>query len=456
MASPVRRVVFAPAAPRRWPFTIAHARFLFAANAALIAVIWLRHFDFEAATTPAAILTGAGELTALLGTYLVLIGLLFAARAPFLDQLFGDRAAHHHKTIGCWAIALIAAHVVCSVAGYTLTDGLSVGEELLTIVLTYPYMLAGLAGFAMFLAVGASSIRFVRSRLSYETWTGLHMYAYLAVLLAFGHQLAVGADFANHPLSRLYWVGLYIFVFGVVIVFRIAAPLRLLARHRFRIAQVVHETSDVVSIYIEGRHLDRLRVQAGQYFRIRLLVRNEWWRSHPFSISAAPDGRSLRFTVKSLGDFSERLQSLEPGPRVMLEGPYGALTGDRRTRRRVALIGGGIGVTPIRALFEEFAGDVDVRLIYRASRVEDVAFSSELDEIARKRDARVTYLVGKRGSASMPADPLSASALSRLVPDILSRDVFVCGPTPMMDTVERSLRELGVPQRHVHTERFAA
>jgi hypothetical protein len=70
----------------------------------------------------------------------VLIGLLFAARAPFLDQLFGDRAAHHHKTIGCWAIALIAAHVVCSVAGYTLTDGISVGEELLTIVLTYPYM----------------------------------------------------------------------------------------------------------------------------------------------------------------------------------------------------------------------------------------------------------------------------------------------------------------------------
>ena len=71
MASPGRRDVLAPAAPRRWPFTIANARFLFAANAALIAVIWLRHFDFEAATTPAAILTGAGELTALLGTYLV-------------------------------------------------------------------------------------------------------------------------------------------------------------------------------------------------------------------------------------------------------------------------------------------------------------------------------------------------------------------------------------------------
>ena len=56
----------------------------------------------------------------------------------------------------------------------------------------------------------------------------------------------------------------------------------------------------------------------------------------------------------------------------------------------------------------------------------------------------------------MPVDPLSAASLARLVPDIESRDVFVCGPTPMMDTVERSLRELGVPPGHVHTERFAA
>jgi predicted ferric reductase len=446
----------APPAPRRWPINAALARLLFVANAAFIFVIWLRHFDFDTATTPAGALIGAGQLAALLGTYLVLVGLLFVARTPFLDQIYGDRAAGHHKTIGCWAIVLISTHIVCSVAGYALTDGIPVGDELSTVVLTYPYMLAAAVGFGMFLMIGVSSIRFVRARLSYETWTGLHMYAYLAVILAFGHQLAVGADFANHPLSRLYWVGLFAAVVSLVVAFRIAAPILMLVRHRFRIARAVVETSDVVSIYLEGRHLDRLRVRAGQYFRIRLLVRNELWRSHPFSISAAPDGDTLRFTVKALGDFSERLQALGPGPRVMLDGPYGALTADRRTQRGVALIGAGIGVTPIRALFEEFAGSVDVNLIYRASQIEDVAFSSELDDIARQRSARVTYLVGRRGSAAMLADPLSASSLRRLVPDIVSRDVFVCGPTRMIDTVEKSLHELGVPRCHVHTERFAA
>jgi ferredoxin-NADP reductase len=257
-------------------------------------------------------------------------------------------------------------------------------------------------------------------------------------------------------MAQLYWVGLYAVVVGAILVFRIAAPFALLARHRFRVDRVVLETADVVSIYVSGRHLDSLHVRPGQYFRIRLLVRNEWWRSHPFSISAAPDGEKLRFTVKALGDYSGRLLSLRPGPRVMLEGPYGSLTAARRTQRNVALIGGGIGVTPIRALFEEFAGHVDVSVLYRASRVEDVAFSTEFDQLARRPAARITYLLGRRGSPAMPTDPLSPSSIRRLLPDIHSRDIFVCGPVPMMETVRQSLSELGVSAGRIHSERYAA
>jgi ferredoxin-NADP reductase len=227
-------------------------------------------------------------------------------------------------------------------------------------------------------------------------------------------------------------------------------------RHRFRVDRVVVETSDVVSIYIAGRRLERLNARAGQYFRLRLLARNEWWRSHPFSVSAMPDGDSLRFTVKALGDFSERLQSLRPGTRVLLEGPYGALTSTMRTTENVALIGAGIGVTPLRALFEELAGAVDVRLIYRASRPQDVLFWDELARLARRPGAFVTFMVGRRGTPGMNRDPLGAESLRVLVPDIHARDVFVCGPTHMMDAVERSLRELGVPRHRVHSERFAA
>jgi ferredoxin-NADP reductase len=96
-----------------------------------------------------------------------------------------------------------------------------------------------------------------------------------------------------------------------------------------------------------------------------------------------------------------------------------------------------------------------VKLIYRASRAEDIVFFSELDQLSRSPDATVAYVIGRRGQA-LPQNPLDASALRGLVPDIETRDVFMCGPASMMDAVERSLRELGVPRRRVHTERFAA
>ena len=67
-----------------------------------------------------------------------------------------------------------------------------------------------MAGFGLFIVVGVSSIPAARRRLSYETWYGLHLYAYLAIALAFLHQLFVGADFMHDPLAAIYWVGLYV------------------------------------------------------------------------------------------------------------------------------------------------------------------------------------------------------------------------------------------------------
>ncbi len=443
--------------PFHWPLNRSVLKLAFFANAGFVVYLWLRHGSGDTATSsPAAFLTAAGELAALLGTYLALVGLLLVARSPFIEQVFGEDSLRLHRRLGFSTVMLLAGHIVLTVAGFALMDRLSVVDELGSMVLTYPYVLAAAAGFGLFLMIGLSSMPVIRRRLSHETWSGLHLYAYLAMVLGLGHQLAVGVDFADHPLARVYWVGLFVLVFGLIAVFRVAAPFFLYARHRFRIEQVVVESSDVVSIYVGGRNLDRLPVRAGQYFRFRLLVRNEWWRSHPFSISAEPDGRQLRFTIKSLGDFSARLQSRGHGARVMLEGPCGSLTSAARTAPRVALIGGGIGVTPLRALFGEMAGKIDVKLIYRASTPKDTVFSEELDQLSLLPGADVAYVVGKRGNPNMPENPLGPEIIRSIVPDIDSRDVYICGPDPMMEAVVESLDRLGVPRDRIHSERFAA
>jgi ferredoxin-NADP reductase len=286
----------------------------------------------------------------------------------------------------------------------------------------------------------------VRRRLRYETWYFIHLYTYLAIALAFSHQIATGKDFVGDPAARAYWTALYLVTLGALVVFRLAVPLVRDAKHRLRVERVVEETPRVVSIWITGNRLDRLRAEAGQFFLWRFLTRDRWWQAHPFSLSAAPDGRHLRITVKDSGDFSRELRLLRPGTRVLVEGPFGAFTADSRTRDRVVLIAGGVGITPARALLETMPGDIT--LIYRATEPDELVLRDELDDLARERGAEIHYLVGNGGD-------LSPNALTRLVPDIAERDAFVSGPPAMVDAMRDALREAGVPGRHIFSERFA-
>jgi len=140
---------------------------------------------------------------------------------------------------------------------------------------------------------------------------------------------------------------------------------------------------------------------------------------------------------------------------VFAEGPYGTFTSDRRTQRRVALIAGGIGITPLRAIVEQLAADPgDVTLVYRAAYARDVAFKDELATLAQQSGLQLHALIGPEIGDDR-TDKLGVPALRDLVPDIAQRDVFVCGPPAMVDAVRRRLAALGVPRHHVHFERFA-
>jgi predicted ferric reductase len=308
----------------------------------------------------------------------------------------------------------------------------------------------------LLIVVGITSVRAVRRKASYETWYAIHLYTYLAIALGFMHQLAVGVDFTTDLVARVFWIGLYVGAIGSLVVFRFWKPVSVSWRHRLRVANVVDEAPGVSSIYLAGSDLDQLPVRAGQWFRLRFLTREGWFRAHPFSLSAAPNGKFLRFTVKGLGDYTTKLQQIPVGTPVFIEGPYGALTGAARTKARVLLVAGGIGITPLRALLEELpASRGNLTLVYRASHIDEVVFKREIDELASMRGATVHYLVGKRGSREMPTDPLDPRSLRRLIPDIHDRDVYVCGPSGMMTRTLNSLRWLRIPDSQIHYERFA-
>jgi predicted ferric reductase len=392
-------------------------------------------------------LTNAGRITGLLAGYVVAVALVLMARVPWLEHRVGtDRLARWHAMGGRYLVSLAVAHTLLIIWGYAVTAHTNVVAETGTLVLSYPDVLMATVAVGLLVAVGVVSARAARRRLRYETWHFLHLYAYLGIALAFSHQLATGTEFVGRPLARAYWYALYLVTLGALVVFRLVVPVVRSWRLRLRVARVVEEAPGVISLEIEGERLERLRARAGQFFSWRFLTRDRWWEAHPFSLSAVPDGHRLRITVKALGDYTARLEEIPPGTRVIAEGPFGAFTAAARRRPRVALIGGGVGIAPIRALLEDMPGGPgDIAVVYRAPRPDDVILRAELDELARRRGAEVHYLLG----------PREADDLLAVVPDIAARDVYVCGPPAMTDAVRAGLRRAGVPRRQIFTERFA-
>ena len=289
--------------------------------------------------------------------------------------------------------------------------------------------------------------------MSYETWHAIHLLLYVAIVLALLHQLFEGSTFKASALTAAYWWTLWTVAGVALAAGRVFLPLWRNARHRLRVAAVVAESSDVVSVHVTGRRLDRLPAHAGQFFIWRFPGHGHWWQANPFSLSKAPDGHSLRLTAKAVGATSAGLRTLPVGGRVFAEGPYGAFTAMHRTRDASLLIAGGIGITPIRALLEELPGSIVV--LYRVRSAGDAVLLSELESLAAARGARVHVLAGRTGTGSPSTNPFEPSNLVGLVPDVADRDVFVCGPPAMTSAVIRSLRTLRLPRRQVHAERFS-
>ncbi|MGC7099751.1 ferredoxin reductase family protein [Amycolatopsis lurida] len=421
---------------------------LFAANVVVVTAL------FAASGPSSNALVSLGRLTGLYGALLMAFQLLLVARLPWVDRRLGmDRLTSWHRLLGFGLVWTLTGHAVFIVFGYAAVENTGPIDQLGTLITTMEDVLRAVVALVLILVVGGLSARYARRRLAYETWHFTHLYTYLAVVLAFGHQVAVGETFVDSAPARAYWWTLWGVALGAVVAGRVVLPLRRNLKHRFRVSAVVPESPDVVSVHITGEKLDELPVRAGQFFLWRFLSRDRWWQANPFSLSAAPDGRSLRLTAKAVGPGSAGLRGLRPGTRVFAEGPYGAFTTAHQTRGNALLIAGGVGITPIRALLEEISGHVV--LLYRVRSETDAVLMAELTAIARTRGAVLRLLTGPSDQDGPNGPVLGPRNLAALVPDVADRDVFVCGPPGMTKAAVRGLKELGLPAAQVHAERFS-
>jgi predicted ferric reductase len=407
----------------------------------------------------AATVTSLGIIAGLIGTDFILVMLVLAARIPLIDRTIGhDRAIAVHRSLGKPALYLLLGHGALLLIGYGMSEGINPIAEIGS-MLALPDMPLAFIGMGLMIAVVVTSLVAVRRKFSYEGWHLIHLLSYVSVAFALPHQLSVGGVLADGTVQRLYWIALYVLAFGAILTFRFVEPFVSSLRHRMTVAGVTTIAPGVTSIHLKGHDLRSLGTSGGQFFIWRFWTKRTWWHSHPISLSAMPTGNSARITVRDLGAGSSRLSAVPAGTRVSIEGPYGLFTEAARTSPKLAIIAAGVGVTPIRALLEHarFApGEATVLL--RAGTPDETYLWDEVRDLAAAKGAKCFVMVGHRARSGpswmSETDAQRGVTLQATFPDLLHSDLYLCGPTPWLDSVEADARALGIRPHQIHAERF--
>ena len=432
-----------------------------------VTALWVQGGGLGELGSVAGALTSTGRLTGLIASALLLVQVFLMARVPWFEQAWGqDELARTHRLVGFTSFNLMLAHILLITLGYAANGSLGLWGTIVDLVLHYPGMLLAVAGTLALVMVVVTSIKKARAKLRYESWHLIHLYAYLGAGLALPHQLWTGGDFTRNLGATVFWWTLYAVCLAAVVAFRIVLPLWRSSRAGLRVTDVRADLPGVTSVTVSGPGVASIRAHGGQFFQWRFLDGPGWSRANPYSLSAAPDGRSLRITVAHVGEGSARLATLRPGTRVLVEGPYGRLHAGVRVRDKSLLMASGIGITPLRALLEDLptGASGDIVVIHRVRSAGEAILADELRALCSTKGARYVLVEGPRAQRVDAARPTwlpaqaglltDEEALLQVVPDITERDVFLCGSPGWLDAAATAVRGVGVPARQLHVERF--
>lgn len=370
---------------------------------------------------------------------LVVMGIsqLLATRGRWLEAVFGglDRIYVLHKWLGISAMAMILVH--------DTVDAEIDGKGPETLLTDLGETLGEISLYGLLILVTISLVTFI----PYHLWHWTHRF--MGALFAFGaaHYLMI-----MKPFSVLDPLGLYIASFcllGILCYVYTLIPIgSRAATHRYRVSET-HADGGALVVELEPEARG-LRHQAGQFAFLRFHVDGAE-EIHPFSISSAPrDDRSLRFTMKSLGDWTRAAPSrLEPGTMVSVEGPFGHFL--KRRKEPQVWIAAGVGITPFVGAVESLQADgppVDLYYCFR-SRAK-APHLAEIERLAADNNVVQLHL------AESGKDPrLNAVRIWRDIGDDLTRrHVSFCGPTSMAKSLRDDLGKHGVSPRRFHSEAF--
>lgn len=397
-----------------------------------------------------AMALGFGGL-AVMGLQFVLTARFRRATAPFgIDIIY-----YFHRYAALVAVGLVLAHYL--ILRFAYAEAIGPANPLAA-----PWhMTAGRISLGLFLVLIVSSLGRKWLRLEYDAWRiGHAVMAVAAMVLAIVHIMGVGHYTAAAWRGTVWtaYSALWLLVVGYIRWWR---PLGL-CRRPYRVVSVRAERgrSWTVTLEPDGGHAP-LRFQPGQFAWLSLGSSPFRAREHPFSFSgSAADVRQLQFTIKELGDFTRTIRHVPVGTVAYVDGPHGVFSTDLfPDSPGFVFVAGGVGMAPIMSLLRTLADRGDRRplqLVHGSRCWEDVLFREEVEALQTRLNLQVFHVLQEppaewTGGTGVLSEDVIGPVIA---PWVATAVFFLCGPKPMTDSVQRTLRRRGVPLRRIQTELF--
>lgn len=391
------------------------------------------------------------------GLAMVMLQFVLTARFKVMKAPYGsDIVYYFHRQISIVAFLLILVHPLILFVFNPVT------LRLLNVFQAPWRARAGVTALCALMALVITSVWRRVLKIEYNRWRiGHGILATVAVSLGMAHIMLVN-HYVNTPLKRFLWVGYALFWVGLLVYVRIIKPLIMLQKP-YEVKEVKAERGDAWSLVVVPHKHPGIRFMPGQFAWLTIGTSPFSDAEHPFSISSsAAEAAHLTFTIKALGDFTSTIKDLASGVRVYVDGPFGAFSIDRHPQaERFVFIAGGIGMTPMMSMLRTMADRQDQRpclLVYANRTWEGVTFREEIEQLQYRLNLQVVWVLSAPDADwTGESGRITAELLDHYLPRSAKRhsqEVFICGPMPMMDTVERALVHLGISVDDFHSERF--
>lgn len=421
----------------------------------------------DASTT----LTSVAVLFGLAGISGFAINLILGARLRFVEALFRglERMYKAHRVNGRVAFLCLLAHGILMIASRA-TLSFEAALDLLTPGSGWTVFLGPVALILMACSIGLT----LYVRMSHEV--------FVYVQRSFGFIFLIGAFHAfttpgAKATSRALTVYLATLAIGGIAAwtYRSLFGNLLVRRHRYRVMLVIRRDEFVTDIVMSPEE-EALTYTPGQFVFVnfRSIAMSEQFQPltvtaegqtavfsvragevsnqfHPFSITSSPKDPELRITVKAVGDYTRALRMLERGAAAVVEGPYGSFSHRNVPNRSQIWIAGGIGVTPFLSMARGLEDDEDVAVdvYYSVEHDDEALFLDELETLAQRRvDFRVISVVREKDGY------LTADKVEDASGGLAGKDIMICGPPPMLQSLRGQLLAKGVPAERIHSEEF--